>query len=131
MDHIETFNPTISHYRREHAPNVRYLPSDVTITFIYQHFIKKFPESDRNYILYEYYRCKVKEKNISFAQLGHEQRNVNFEKVLIFMNTKVKFYPNVMYVQFIQLIETKLKKLEIYIKNQQTKNFMKKIFFFC
>lgn len=24
---IESFHPTISHYRREHAPNVRYLPS--------------------------------------------------------------------------------------------------------
>jgi len=31
MDHIESLNPTISHYRREHAPNIRYLPSDVTI----------------------------------------------------------------------------------------------------
>ncbi|KAF0690079.1 Uncharacterized protein FWK35_00037667, partial [Aphis craccivora] len=73
MDHIESFNPTISHYRREHAPNIRYLPSDVTITFMHQHFIEKFPELDRNYISYEYYRCKVKEKNISFAQLGHEE----------------------------------------------------------
>ncbi|KAL4148233.1 hypothetical protein QTP88_002514 [Uroleucon formosanum] len=73
MDHIESFNPTISHYRREHAPNVRYLPSDVTISLMHQHFIEKFPESDRNYISYEYYRCKVKEKNISFAQLGHEE----------------------------------------------------------
>jgi len=73
MDHIESFNPTISHYRREHAPNIRYLPSDVTITFMHQHFIEKFPELDRNYTSYEYYRCKVKEKNISFAQLGHEE----------------------------------------------------------
>ena len=30
--HIETFNPQISHYRREHAPLRRYLPSDVTVT---------------------------------------------------------------------------------------------------
>lgn len=73
MEHIESFNPTISHYRREHAPNVRYLPSDVTITFMHQHFIENFPESDRNYISYDYYRRKVKEKNISFAQLGHEE----------------------------------------------------------
>jgi len=37
-NHIESFNPTISHYRREHAPNVRYLPSDVTIIFMHQNF---------------------------------------------------------------------------------------------
>jgi len=40
MDHIESFNPTISHYHREHAPNIRYLPTDVTITFMHQHFIE-------------------------------------------------------------------------------------------
>jgi hypothetical protein len=48
IDHNESFNPTILHYRREHAPNIRYLPSDVTITFMHQHFKEKFSESDLN-----------------------------------------------------------------------------------
>jgi len=30
--HIDSFHPTISHYRREHAPNRRYLPSDISRT---------------------------------------------------------------------------------------------------
>jgi len=39
--HIETFGPSISHYRREHAPNKRYLPSDVTVEFMHKDFISK------------------------------------------------------------------------------------------
>ncbi|GBO44048.1 hypothetical protein AVEN_61152-1 [Araneus ventricosus] len=31
INHIESYNPSIAHYRREHAPNRRYLPNDVTI----------------------------------------------------------------------------------------------------
>lgn len=38
--------------------NICYLPNDdVTITFMHQHFITKFPESDCNYISHKYYQC--------------------------------------------------------------------------
>lgn len=37
-DHIESFQPTVSHYRREHAPKTRYLPSDITIKFMHEDF---------------------------------------------------------------------------------------------
>lgn len=30
-EQIESFNPTVSRYRKEHAPNHRYLPSDITV----------------------------------------------------------------------------------------------------
>ncbi|KAK9694961.1 hypothetical protein QE152_g33189 [Popillia japonica] len=33
-EHILSFRPTISHYRREHAPNRLYLPSDISVVTI-------------------------------------------------------------------------------------------------
>lgn len=68
--HIDTFNPLISHYRREHAPNRLYLPSDVTVTLMFQDFRKKCPEFICSY---EKYRKVVKLKNISFVKLGNEE----------------------------------------------------------
>lgn len=42
-DSIDTFNPIISHYRREHAPMIQYFPSDVSIRAImYQDFSGKY-----------------------------------------------------------------------------------------
>jgi len=40
-DPIESLNPTVSHYRREHAPNNRYLQSDITVTLMHQLFFRK------------------------------------------------------------------------------------------
>lgn len=31
-EHIESYRPAIAHYRRKHAPNKRYLPSDLNAT---------------------------------------------------------------------------------------------------
>jgi len=67
-DHIESFHPSVSHYRREHAPHRRYLPSDVNIKLMYADFLEK-----GNSCSYESYRKAVKLKNISFAKLGEEE----------------------------------------------------------
>lgn len=67
---IDSFNPEISHYRREHAPNTRYLDSDVTITLMFKDFQEKFPHIKGSY---ETYRRKIKAKRISFTKLGHEE----------------------------------------------------------
>ncbi|XP_022160539.1 uncharacterized protein LOC111026717 [Myzus persicae] len=91
-NHIESFNPTISHYRREHAPNVRYLPSDVTINFMHQNFLEKYPEPDF-FISYAYYRDQVKKKNISFTQLGHEECEV-CESLKIHEHSKDQMVPD-------------------------------------
>ncbi|CAM4321070.1 unnamed protein product [Leuciscus chuanchicus] len=66
-DHIESFHPSVSHYRREHAPHRRYLPSDVNIKLMYADYLGK-----GNSCSYESYRKAVKHKNISFAKLGEE-----------------------------------------------------------
>lgn len=71
MDHIKSFNPMISHYRREHAPRKMYLPSEVTITLMHCDFKEKYPDFMCSYSLYR--RVVTKEMNISFAQLGNEQ----------------------------------------------------------
>lgn len=70
IDHINSFNPSISHYRREHAPNRKYLPSDINIKLMHSDYMKKFPGMN---VSYELYRQQVAAMNISFAVLGHEE----------------------------------------------------------
>lgn len=68
--HINSFEPSISHYRREHAPNRLYLPTDLSFTNMYNNFVAKHP----NYkCSYEKYRTVVKKMNISIVKLGHEE----------------------------------------------------------
>lgn len=79
VEHINSFNPSISHYRREHAPNRKYLPSDLSVTKMYQDFytqqnMKDLPADEQ--ISYEVYRKIVKKLNISFTKLGHEECEV-------------------------------------------------------
>lgn len=69
INHIETFNP---HYRREHAPLTRYLPSDLDITLMHGDFIAKHPNF-KSCVSHELYRRILKEQQISFARLGHEE----------------------------------------------------------
>lgn len=72
-EHIESFQPCAPHYRREHAPNRRYLPSEINIKFMHKDFCSKFPE---NKVSYELYRAHLKLLNISFARLGNEECEV-------------------------------------------------------
>ncbi|KAK7169041.1 hypothetical protein R3I93_005136 [Phoxinus phoxinus] len=68
LDHIESFHPSVSHYRREHAPHRRYLPSDISIKLMYADWLEK-----GNRCSYETYRKAVRQKNISFTKLGEEE----------------------------------------------------------
>lgn len=69
-NHIESFGPSISHYRRQHAPNRRYLANDITVKFMHEDFIDKNPSKKCSY---ETYRKVVRECNISFTKLGEEE----------------------------------------------------------
>lgn len=69
IEDIMSYNPTISHYRREHAPNRRYLPSEITVQNMYDVFC----ESNGKICSYDVYRDTVKSLNISFTKLGHEE----------------------------------------------------------
>lgn len=70
VEHINSFRPTISHYRRAHAPNRRYLPSDINISYMHKHFEENHPDLK---VSYQIYRQAVAEENISFVKLGHEE----------------------------------------------------------
>lgn len=67
--HIESYNPSISHYRREHAPNRRYLPMEVTVKDMHKDFVQKTGTN----LSYEVYRQRIRAKNISFVKLGEEE----------------------------------------------------------
>ena len=63
--HTESFHPCISHYKREHEPNRRYLPSDITKNNMDKDFIQKSLNFICSYDLY----CKfLKEMGISFTK---------------------------------------------------------------
>lgn len=68
-EHIKSFEPSISHYRREHAPNRLHLPSDLSIKAMHKD-LKKNPSYN---VSYNKYREVVGELNISFVKLGHEE----------------------------------------------------------
>lgn len=68
-EHIRSFNPSVHHYRREHAPLRLYLPSDINIKMMYDDFKLKHGIN----ISYELYRKEVAAMNISFTKLGHEE----------------------------------------------------------
>lgn len=69
--HILSFAPSISHYRRQHAPNKLYLPSDITIIDMHKSFIERYGTNSCSYDFYRYTVSKV--LNISFTKLGNEE----------------------------------------------------------
>lgn len=42
-EHIESFKPIQSHYKRAHAPNIRYLPRELTGADMFKDFCSKYP----------------------------------------------------------------------------------------
>ena len=69
-DHIRSYNPEVSHYRRLHAPKRLYLSSELTITSMYENYIEL--NGKEFYISYEFYRKRISSMNISFTKLGCE-----------------------------------------------------------
>ena len=69
-NHIMSFHPQVSHYRRDHAPNRKYLQSDITVTEMHEDFRTKNPDLS---CTYDIYRREVSKLNISFTKLGEEQ----------------------------------------------------------
>ena len=72
-EHIRKFNPCVSHYRRANAPNRLYLPSELTITEMYDDYKLCAEEISRKcYSFVKYWRV-LKSLKISFATLGVEE----------------------------------------------------------
>ena len=75
-NHILKFNPNISHYRREHAQNRLYLPTELDIAEMYEDYKLHVEEAGRKCLSYVTYWREVKSMNISFAKLGVEECEV-------------------------------------------------------
>ena len=74
-NHINSYHPPVSQYRREHALLWRYLSPDLTLLDMYKDFNSKFP----NVCKKERYRETVKSMNISFVKLGEEECDEHWE----------------------------------------------------
>ena len=68
--HIESHHPAAPHYRYNHAPRRRYLPSDITAASMHRDYNATHPQHQ---VSYERYRQQLRALNISFAVLGHEE----------------------------------------------------------
>ena len=68
-----SFNPSISHYRREHAPIRLYLSSDISILEMYNDYLVECTNTTSKAYSYSLYAQFVKSLNISFAHLGIEK----------------------------------------------------------
>ena len=55
------YHPQVSHYRREHAPNRLYLPTDVNATEMFADFNLTYPKL----VSYETYNRQIKKMNIA------------------------------------------------------------------
>ena len=69
VNHIESYHPAISHYRREHAPLRRYLPTNLSV----QVLLNDFNEKAENHVSYSGYWRIFRKQNVSFTKLGEEE----------------------------------------------------------
>lgn len=60
IDHINSYHPCVTHYRRHNVPNIRYLPRELTIKIMFDDFTTKYP----NYCDLETYRTTFKKQYI-------------------------------------------------------------------
>ena len=56
VEHVNTYNPHVSHYRRENCPQRRYLPPDISVTKLYKTFIEKYEKCPEMKVKYEIFR---------------------------------------------------------------------------
>jgi len=68
--HIMSFNPQISHYHREHAPNRKYLPNNLSAAYMHSDYCCQHPD---NTVSYEVYHLAIKKLNISFSEPTADQ----------------------------------------------------------
>lgn len=67
INHINSFNPVVSHYNLKHSPNRRYLPPELTVSFMWKDF------SIGQKIGYDLYRHIFKQQNIGFSRPSQDE----------------------------------------------------------
>ncbi|VEN41455.1 unnamed protein product, partial [Callosobruchus maculatus] len=68
--HINSYNPLPSHYAREHVPNRKYLPPDLTIKYMHNDYNSAHPGFK---VCYEVYRQMIDQLNIGFYEATPEK----------------------------------------------------------
>lgn len=63
VNHINSYKPCISHYRRHNAPNIKYLPRELTVQSMFSDFNSKYP----GFCKIELYRETLKSMHISLC----------------------------------------------------------------
>ena len=89
-DHMKSCNPCISHYRRAHAPNRQYLPSELSVKEMHADYKHCCDMDNRKAFSEIKYRRIVKEMNISFANFGIEECETCDEYKITYTNIKRK-----------------------------------------
>ena len=69
-EHILSYNPSISHYRRAHAPNRLYISPKYNRAMMYKDFCESNPHIK---VSSSFYRSEIKKMNINFVKLGEEE----------------------------------------------------------
>ena len=72
--HIMSYGPTISHYRRTHAPKRLYLSPELSLSQMHHDYIAGGGKCS-----YLAYRNQIISRNISFAKLGSEECEICLE----------------------------------------------------
>ena len=73
IDHINSYNPQISHYNSEHSPNRRYLDSELSIRDLWKDYIS---QSVNRTISYSLYQKVFRTLNIGFARPSQDECEV-------------------------------------------------------
>ena len=76
-NHINSYNPAISHYRRKHAPLRHYLPSELNASMMFLDFKLNNPVMK---VRFNSYWRQIRKHNISFAKLGEEECEICLEQ---------------------------------------------------
>ncbi|KAL4113829.1 hypothetical protein QTP88_017397 [Uroleucon formosanum] len=71
-DHIRLYKPSVSHYQRLDAPNIKYLPFGLTVKAMYD----DFRSQHKNYCSQEFYRQVIKNLNISLRNPTIDKYNI-------------------------------------------------------
>lgn len=67
VDYIESFHPSVSHYKILHSPLRRYLPSNISKTYLYKLFVEQKESKNESICSQRHFERVFDKLNISFA----------------------------------------------------------------
>ena len=65
-----SFNPSITHYRREHAPRRLYLPAEINAVEMYNEYLLECAEKNCKSYSHTLHTNAIREKKYQFCKIG-------------------------------------------------------------